>query len=288
MKKLLREPLLHFGLLGTLLFAVYHLVNREQKVDPQRIVVSPGQIEHMVTTFARTWQRPPTTEEVKGLIDQYVREEMLSREAVKLGLEQNDTVIRRRLQQKMEFIVEDLAAAAEPTDADLADYLAKHPDAFRQDQQLSFRHIYLNPEKNGDQLDALANKLLAQLKSTDPKADLSTLGDPTLLDPAFRDEPQRRVEATFGSAFAEKLATLPVGQWSGPVVSEFGTHLVLVEQRTEGRASTLDEVRAQVRREWENARRIEVNRTFLEDLLKQYEVSIEWPKREPAETTAKK
>jgi parvulin-like peptidyl-prolyl isomerase len=187
----------------------------------------------------------------------------------------------------MEFIVEDLAAA-EPTDADLADYLAKHPDAFRQDQQLSFRHIYLNPEKNGDQLDALANKLLAQLKSTDPKADLSTLGDPTLLDPAFRDEPQRRVEATFGSAFAEKLATLPVGQWSGPVVSEFGTHLVLVEQRTEGRASTLDEVRAQVRREWENARRMEVNRTFLEDLLKQYEVSIEWPKREPAETTAKK
>jgi len=287
MKKLMREPLLHFVFLGALLFAAYHLVNREQKVDPQRIVVSAGQIEHMVTTFARTWQRPPTTEEVKGLIDQYVREEMLSREAMKLGLEQNDTVIRRRLQQKMEFIVEDLAAA-EPADADLADYLAKHPDAFRQDQQLSFRHVYLNPEKNGEQLDAVANKLLAQLKSTDPKADLSTLGDSTLLDPTFRDEPQRRVEATFGNVFAEKLLTLPVGEWSGPVVSEFGTHLVLVEERTEGRVSTLDEARAQVRREWENARRMEVNRKFLEDLLKQYEVSIEWPKREPAEATAKK
>jgi PPIC-type PPIASE domain len=242
MKKLLREPLLHFVLLGALLFAAYHLMNREGKADPQRIVVGPGQIEHMITTFARTWQRPPTTEEVKGLIDQYVREEMLSREAMKLGLEQDDTVIRRRLQQKMEFIVEDLAAA-EPTDADLAGYLAEHPDAFRQDQELTFRHIYLNPKKYGEQLDSVANKLLTALKSKDAQTDISTLGDPTLLDPAFRDEPQGRVAATFGSDFAARLATLPVGEWSGPVASGFGTHLVLVEQRTEGRLPTLDEVR---------------------------------------------
>ncbi|HEY5705135.1 MAG TPA: peptidylprolyl isomerase [Terrimicrobiaceae bacterium] len=287
MKNLLREPLLHFALLGALLFAAYRLVNREPKADPQRIVVSAGQIEHMVTTFARTWQRPPTTEEVKGLIDQYVREEMLSREAMKLGLEQNDTVIRRRLQQKMEFIAEDLAAA-EPTDADLARYLEKHPDAFRQDQQLTFRHVYLNPEKYGEQLHVVANKLLTDLRSKDAQADISTLGDPTLLDPAFRDEPQRRVEATFGSAFAGKLATLPVGEWSGPVTSEFGTHLVLVEQRTEGRVPTLDEVRPQVRREWENARRIEENRKFLEKLLKQYEIGIDWPKPETKDSSAQR
>ena len=287
MKHILREPLVHFLLLGAALFGFYAAVNKNKATSQEDIVVSAGQIEHMVTTFARTWQRPPTTEEVKGLIDQYVREEMLSREAIKLGLEQNDTVIRRRLQQKMEFIAEDLAAA-EPTDADLAGYLAKHPDAFRQDQQLTFRHIYLNPEKHGEQLDAVANKLLADLKSKDAQAGISTLGDPTLLDPAFRDEPQRRVEATFGSAFAGRLATLPVGEWSGPVISEFGTHLVFVEQRREGRVPMLDEVRPQVRREWDNTRRMEANRKFLEELLKQYEVRIDWPKGEPAESTAKR
>ena len=166
MKHILRESLVHFLLLGAALFGFYAAVNKNNAASQEDIVVSAGQIEHMVTTFARTWQRPPTTEEVKGLIDQYVREEMLSREAMKLGLEQNDTVIRRRLQQKMEFIAEDLAVA-EPTDADLAGYLAKHPDAFRQDQQLSFRHVYLNPGKHGEKIDAVANKLLADLKSKD-------------------------------------------------------------------------------------------------------------------------
>jgi parvulin-like peptidyl-prolyl isomerase len=288
MKKILHEPLLHFALLGALLFAAYSFLNREPAADPQRIVVSPGQIEHMITTFVRTWQRPPSDAEMKGLVDQYVREEVLSREAMKLGLEQNDTVIRRRLQQKMEFIAEDLAATAEPTEADLAAYLAKHPDAFRQDQQLTFRHVYLNPEKRGDQLDADVAKLLGDLKAAGAQADISRLGDPTLLEHAFRNESQRRVEADFGAEFAAKLASLPLGEWAGPVLSGFGTHLVLVEQRTEGRSATLDEVRSQVRREWENARRLETNAKFLETLLQQYEVTIEWPKDEPAKTTAQR
>ena len=109
MKKWLREPLLHFVLLGGLLFAGYGLARREPRSDPERIVVSPGQIEHMVASFVRMRQRPPTPEEVKGLVDQYVREEVLSREAMKLGLDRNDVIIRRRLQQKMEFIADDLA-----------------------------------------------------------------------------------------------------------------------------------------------------------------------------------
>jgi hypothetical protein len=288
MKRILQEPLLHFALLGALLFAAYGFLNRDPAADPQRIVVSPGQIEHMFTTFARTWQRPPTGAELKALVDQYVREEVLSREAMKLGLEQNDTVIRRRLQQKMEFIAEDLVVAAEPTEADLAAYLAKHPDAFRQDRQLTFRHVYLNPEKHGDQLDADVAKLLADLKAAGAQADISKLGDPTLLERAFRNESQRRVEANFGAEFSAKLASLPLGEWTGPVLSGFGTHLVLVEERTEGRIATLDEVRPQVRREWENARRLEMNTKFLETLLKQYEVTIEWPKEQPANTTAER
>jgi hypothetical protein len=177
----------------------------------------------------------------------------------------------------MEFIAEDLAATADPTEADLAAYLARHPDAFRQDRQLTFRHVYLNPEKHGDQLEADVAKLLVDLKAAGAAADVSTLGDPTLLERAFRNEAQRRVEATFGTEFSTTLASLPLGDWAGPVRSAFGTHLVLVEHRTEGRVATLDEVRPQVRREWENARRLETNTKFLDALLEQYEVTIAWP-----------
>ncbi len=287
MRTLLREPLLHFVVCGAILFAVFRLVNREPEADAQSIVVGPGQIEHMITTFARTWQRSPTPEEVKVLIDQYVREEVLSREAMKLGLDQNDVIIRRRLQQKMEFIADDLTGFAEPTEGDLAGYLSAHPDAFRQDQELTFRHVYLNPEKHGEQLDGVAAKLLADLQSRGAQADVSSFGDPTLLEPAFRREPQRRVEATFGGGFAAELGRLSVGEWSGPVASGFGMHVVFVEQRTEGRVPALDEVRPQVRREWENARREEANRKFLEEALKRYEVSIEWAQAEAEGATAK-
>jgi hypothetical protein len=286
MKKLLHEPLLHFTVLGALLLAVYGYLNREPETGPQHIVVSPGQIEHMITTFTRTWQRPPSHPELKGLVDQYVREEMFSREAVKLGLDQNDAVIRRRLQQKMEFIAEDLAATAEPTEAELMAFLAQHPDAFRQDQQVTFRQVFLNPGKHGDQLDAVTAKILAELKTAGAKADISAVGDPTLLERTFRNEAQRRIGSDFGGEFASQLAKAPVGEWTGPLVSGFGAHLVFVERRTEGRIPALDEVRPQVTREWENARRLETNRKFLESLLEHYEVTIEWSKEGLVKTAA--
>jgi hypothetical protein len=285
--KLLREPLLHFLLLGAALFAAYRLTNRELKPGAQQIIVSPGQIENIVATFARAWQRPPGEEEVKGLIDQYVREEIFAREAMKLGLDQNDVIIRRRLQQKMEFIADDFAASNEPTEADLAGYLSKHPDAFRQDQRLTFRQVYLNVDKRGDKLEADAGRMLADLKSRGARAETAELGDPSLLPPAMANEPQSGIENVFGAEFAAELRKVPVGEWSGPMRSGVGVHLVLVEQRWEGRVPALAAVREQVRREWENERRLEANRRFLDELLKKYQVTIQWPKAE-SKTTAMK
>ena len=285
--KFLREPLFHFLLLGAALFVGYRLMNRAPEIGAQQIVVSPGQIEHMVNTFARTWQRPPDEVEVKGLIDQFVREEIFAREAMKIGLDKDDVIIRRRLQQKMEFIADDFAAGVAPTEAELAAYFEKHPDVFRQDQKLTFRQVYLNADKRGDKLTADAAQMLAELKTKGAQADSSELGDPSLLPPALADEPQRGIESTFGIEFAAQLAKLPAGEWRGPVKSGLGTHLVFIEQRTEGRVPALEEVRAQVLREWENERRTETNRRFLDELLKQYEVTIEWPKDKAATAGAK-
>ena len=144
-------------------------------------MVSAGQIDHLATTFTRVWQLPPSSPELKGLIDQYVKEEILSREAIQLGLDQNDTVIRRRLQQKMEFIADDLAAATEPTEAELADYLTTHPEDFRQEPSFTFLHVFLSLEKRGDRLESTVAALLVDLKHNSAQADLSALGDSLLL-----------------------------------------------------------------------------------------------------------
>ena len=282
--KLLREPLLHFLLLGAALFAGYRLVNREPQAGAQQIVVSAGQLEHMVATFAGTWQRAPDDEELKGLIGQYVREEVLSREAIKLGLDKNDALIRQRLQQKMEFIADDLAAAEEPGEKDLADYLANHPDAFRQDRRISFRQVYLSAAAHGDQLDADAARLLAELKSKGAQADISALGDGSSQPSAFTNEPQRGVERSFGKEFTAEVFRLPTGEWSGPLKSGLGAHLVVVEARSDGRVPALAEVREAVEREWANDRRQTANRKFLDDLLKKYQVTIQWPKPEKKTT----
>jgi len=275
-KRILKEPLLHFLLLGAGLFIIHAMTsNARGGGGSEEIVVTTGQIEHLAVGFAKTWQRPPTTEELTGLIRDYVRNEVYYREAVAMGLDKNDIVIRRRLRQKMEFISEDIAAQAEPSDADLNAYLQAHPESFRVDQRFTFQQIYLNPEEHGDNLASDAEHLLARLNQPDSQADPSTLGDSFLLAHRFVSMPAGEVVKQFGESFAAKLPELAIGHWVGPVESGYGVHLVLVSARTDGRLPELSEVRDAVRREWENARRREANEQFYKELLGRYTVTIE-------------
>jgi hypothetical protein len=277
MKKLLREPLLHFLLLGAGLFLLYALVGERGGVDSTEIVITPGHVEHLVAGFTRVWQRPPTQEELAGLVREYVREEVYYREALAMGLDKDDTIIRRRLRQKLEFLSEDTAARAEPTDDDLRTYLKEHPEKFRVDQRLSFSHIYLNPDRRGKNLGRDAEQLLAQLNRHGKRVDPTELGDPFLLDHNYRTVSASEAARDFGEKFAATLDELPVGQWQGPVESGYGVHLVLVRERTQGRLPALEEVRAAVGRDWINARRLEANEKLYQALLQRYTVTIEQP-----------
>ena len=149
MKRIFKEPLLHFLLLGAAIFVIYGLVSKGSSGEPGRIVITQGQLASMLESFTATRQRTPTQEEWEGLIRARVREEVYYREALALGLDKDDIVIRRRLQQKIEFVSDDVAAQAAPTDAELNAYLQAHPDAFRVEPQFTFRQVYLNPEKHG-------------------------------------------------------------------------------------------------------------------------------------------
>ena len=277
MKKILREPLLHFLVLGIAIFAGYGFVSKRSSDEPGKIVISAGQVASIAESFARTWRRPPTSAELEGLIRDRVQEEVYSREAVALGLDKDDTIIRRRLRQKMEFVTDDVAALAEPTDDELSAYLKTHADAFRVQRQFTFSHVYLNPERHGENLVQDTAQLLAQLQQTGDQADPSELGDSFLLEHKFQSLPAGEVAKQFGEKFTAKLGEVSLGQWQGPIESGYGVHLVRISERTEGRVPELAEVRDAVRREWANTRRLESNEKFYAELLKRYVVSIERP-----------
>jgi hypothetical protein len=270
----LHEPLFHFLLLGAAIFVAFNLFG--PKEQPQAsIVVTQGIIDGQVANFSRTWLRPPTPEEVDELIRQYVREEVYYREGMALGLDRDDTVIRRRLQQKLEFVAEARGMEAGPTDDDLRAYLDRHRDAYRTDARVSFVHVLLSAERRGDKVTADAARLLADLQAGKAGDDPAALGDPTLLERQFEETPIRDIAAQFGDGFASQLAQLPVGQWQGPITSSYGVHVVRVRARTEGRSPELGEVRDAVRRDWLNEQRIAANEKFYQSLLQRYTVTIE-------------
>jgi hypothetical protein len=275
LKTLVREPLLHFLVLGAVLFVAYGLVSRRANDEPGRIQITQTQIAAMADGFTRTWRRPPLREELDGLIRDRIREEVSYREAMALGLDKDDTIIRRRLRQKLEFISEDIVAPEQPGEADLNAYLLAHPEQFRVAQTFTFKQIYLDPARHGDNLARDSAQLIERLQRAGDGADISAFGDPWMLEQRFTAERDSEVAKQFGSEFAARLAELPVGKWQGPIKSGLGVHLVLLDERMQARVPALAEVRDAVVREWTNTRRAEANEKFFQELLKRYTVTIE-------------
>jgi len=277
MKKLLREPLVHFLLLGLLVFAGFKVTSRNEAGEPSKIVVTQAQVESLVTGFSRTWQRPPTTLELEGLIREYIHEEVCTREALALGLDKDDSVIRRRLRQKLEFISDSVASQADPTEEQLQQYLQAHANSFRGEREFTFSQVYLDPQKHGENLTRDINQMLAELR-LGSKSDVSKMGDSLLLEQNFESVPAGEVSKQFGEKFVANLAELPVGEWSGPIESGYGLHLVIVIDRKDGSVPALADVRETVKRDWVNARRSETNEKFYQALLKRYTVTVEEPR----------
>jgi PPIC-type PPIASE domain len=277
MKRMVHEPLFHFLLLGAALFAAFSFLRDDGAPSQEQIVVSAGKIEHLAALFARTWQRPATREELEGLINDFIREEAAYREGVALGLDRDDTIIRRRIRQKLDFIAEDLASQVEPTEADLMAYLAVHPEDFRTAARLSFRQVYVNPAQRRNGLDAAVRDLVMALNGN-ASIDASGLGDRIQLAHDYANVSTRDIANLFGAQFAAAIVGLEPGTWQGPIPSGYGVHLVIVDERHDGRLPELDAVRDAVRREWENTRRKERIEQFYRHLLKKYEIIVERPK----------
>ena len=272
-KKTVREPLVHFLLIGAGLFLLFSYTTGPASDKANRIVVTPGQVEQMTARFTRSRMRPPTEQEIAVLIESYLRDEIYYREALAMGLDKDDALIRRRMRQKLEFILEDISAQADPTDEVLTDFMRKRMDRYRLEAQISFQQVYLNPDRRKDMVGD-ARKILVRLRAgTDPE----TLGDPIMVGYKFNLASEREVERAFGKLFARQILKVEPGDWAGPVLSGLGGHLVMVSERRDGRMPELAEVRTTVERDWLAQLRKELKDITFRKLLVGYEVVMEQP-----------
>jgi hypothetical protein len=286
MPPLLREPLLHFLVLGAALFGAFSMLEKKDAEAPTKVVISASRVATLADRFARTWRRPPTEQELQGLVEDYIRDEIFYREGRAAGLDRDDFVIRRRVRQKMEFLAEDMAAA-EPSDEQLAAYLASNPERFRTDDRLTFHQVFLSATRRGSALEGDAKQIAETLVRASASVDTATIGDPFLLGEEFREMSRSDVARTFGEGFAEQLTAVASGRWQGPIPSSFGAHFVFVDERANGSLPPLDTVREAVRREWQNARQIEAEQKLYRSLRDRYQIVVEMPPKAAASEGAR-
>jgi PPIC-type PPIASE domain len=266
-----REPLLHFALIGIALFVLYGRLAPAGHSNP-RIVVTQALVDDLTRQHEMRWMRPASPQELAGLVEAHVRDEILYREGVALGLDRDDAVIKRRVRQKFELMSEEQAHGSAPGDAELADFMARHEVRFTRPARLSFEQIFFDGSRPPAQVErALAAAQSALARGADP----ARLGQPTLLPRHADALPADLVARDFGAAFADRLAEAPLAEWTGPVASSLGAHLVRVSARTPAGLPPLDEVRQQVTREWEHERRERSRSEAYRKLRERYQVVLE-------------
>ncbi len=275
--KFFREPLVHFLLIGAALFAVYAFWGQQNTVEQERTInISAGEINWLTDIWKKRWMRPPTDEERAGLINQYLREMVLYREAVAMGLDKDDSVIRRRLGQKLEFLSQDLITPQPPTEEELRAYFDKHMDRYQKPDLVTMTQIFIDPDLRGDTTLADAEAIRKQLEALQEfPRDTQGYGDPFMLQNYYPERTEAELLKLFGSGFAESVFELSPGQWHGPVLSGYGTHLVYVHDHQKSAPPTFSDVEEQVKQEWDHDKRLELNEQFVASVIARYDITIE-------------
>ena len=272
MKTILREPLLHFLLLAGIVFVLFQQVTNDVSPDNNDIVVSREQIQALRSGYMKVWQRPPRNEELTTLIQNHIREEVLYREALALGLDKNDAQIRRRMSQKMKFLTENLADLEQADDKVLQVYLDKNVDQYMLPSRFSFRQIYFNTNKR-QMTQSVFNSLLEKLQNNE--VDPQNIGDPIMIGHQFEMLREAEISRILGARFLQSLKNAMRGSWQGPIESGFGHHLIFVSEFVAGSQPKLADVRKQVLRDWSAEKRTVSNQLFYENLKQQYNISVE-------------
>ena len=272
LRRILREPLVHFLFIGLLLFVLFNWLSAQQGGSERRVVLSAAMVNEIAQGFQTTWQRPPSAEELQGLLESRVREELLYREGVALGLDGDDPIIRRRVAQKVDVLAEESDLMAAVSDTELEAYLQRNEARYALPAEVAFEQVLFDPSRHGENMQA---DMAAGLQRLQAGAAQDQVGDRTQLPARVALTPADLVGREFGESFAAALPELPVGSWAGPVPSGFGWHLVRLQSLTPARPAALKDVRKAVERDWEIDRRQQAKQAFYDQLADKYQVIIE-------------
>jgi hypothetical protein len=276
----LHEPLLHFALLGAALFAVSRFVkpSTEKTAASRQIFLKVDDLRQLQIGFAAQWQRPPSQEEMLGLLEARIKEEILYREALAMGLDKDDTIVRRRMAQKMEFLAEDVGAAHEPTTGELKAWFGKHTAMFTQPARVSFRNIYFSPDHRGPHAKEDAERALPKLAGkTAGWAGVASMGDPFMMSEYMADRTADQIAKDFGPPFAKALFAQRVGAWTGPIESGYGWHLVYLDSLNPEQASAFEEVEPDVKTAWLASQKAEALDQAYKAMRAKYELVLPAP-----------
>lgn len=288
MKKIFRDPLFHFFILGIVIYALYFLFagNSNDNSQENTIVVSTGEVTWMRDTWTKKMNRPPTQEELEAMINSNVEETVLYKEALKMGLDADDVIIRRRLSQKLRFLQEDLVKPQNPSDEELNTFFNTHINRYQADQKITVTQIFFDPDKREETTLEDAKLTMAILnKMNFNKVNSNEYGDRFMLQSYYPNRTEVEMAKLFGSEFAKSIFQLDTGKWHGPILSGYGTHLVYIEQKLDPPTPNLESVRDLVLDDWKVYKQEEINRLFIEGLLARYTVIIESTDSESSTTT---
>ena len=275
--RIVKEPLFHFVLIGAVIFGLYSVTGAEDDAGDERaITITAGEVKWMTDSWAARWNRPPTREELDGVMRSYIREQVLAREAVAMGLDDGDTVIRRRLAQKLEILSKDLLTPTDPDPAQLEEWFEANKDRYRDPVLYTMTHIYLDPDKRDEQVLEQAEIIRDELNALDTvPADINEYGDPFMLQSYYPEYTETELAKAFGTGFVELVKELEPGRWHAPVLSGYGVHVVLVSERRLPEEPIYSAVEDRVRQDWIDQTRDELTEQFVVNLLDRYEIEIE-------------
>jgi len=276
--RIIGQPFVQFLVLGTVFYGLYVLIGGPRTEGPDNVIrVTAADISRLDAAWQARWNRPPTQQELAGLVTETVREIALYRHAVAMGLDQNDAVIRRMLGQKLKTLTQNLLELSlTPSEQELATYFAANIEQYRRPALITFTQIFLNPDRRGDETLEDAEEILTRLRAqSEPTDGVDDLGDPFMLQGYYPQKPKLEVTKLFGEGFAQSLFELSLGEWHGPVLSGYGVHLVYLHHLEESAVPKFGEEKERVKLDWLDDKRTEFQDAYIEEVLAGYEVIID-------------